>query len=110
MARDQTEIPTMSSEASDFDSSSQSQAGSESASSSSQLSDLAEVNEAFNTSQPPKLGRLELPPTHRVYVGNLFFEATVDSLKHFAEPVGEIEEAVIQRDRRGLSKGYVYQP
>lgn len=99
----------MSSEASDFDSSSQSQAGSESASSSSQLSDLAEVNEAYNTSQPPKLGRLELPPTQRVYIGNVFFEATEESLKHFAEPIGEIQEVVIHRDRRGLSKGYVYQ-
>lgn len=86
-------------------SSSQFSADSESGSIDSQTPDLAEVNEAFNASQPPKQGRLELPPTASIYLGNIFFEATEDSLKTFAEPVGEIQEVKIQRDRRGLSKG-----
>ena len=98
----------MSSEISELDTSSQNSSGSNSGSISSQFSDPAEVDEAFNTSQPPKQGRVELPPTQRIYLGNIFFEATEESLRTFAEPIGEIQEVVIHRDRRGLSKGYVY--
>ena len=69
---------------------------------------LAEADEAYSVSQPRKAKILELPPTQRVYIGNLFFEATEESLKDFIEPIGEVQEIMIQRDRRGLSKGCVH--
>ena len=68
---------------------------------------VAEAEEAYDVSQPWKNKNLHLKPTQRIYIGNLFFEATDEALKDFLDPIGEVQEITIQRDRRGLSKGSV---
>ena len=86
----------------------QSQSGSDSNLSGGEGSAISDAEDAYSVSQPRKQRTLELPPTQRIYIGNLFFEATEDSLKKFLDPIGEVQEIMIHRDRRGLSKGCVY--
>ena len=45
-----------------------------------------------------------------VYVGNLFFDVKAEDLRKEFEKVGEIENAKIIMDPRGLSKGFVNSP
>ena len=46
-------------------------------------------------------------PSKNVYVGNLFFDVRTDDLKREFSSAGEIVNAKIITDQRGLSKGYV---
>lgn len=48
---------------------------------------------------PPK-------PTSTLYVGNLYFETTPESLQELFSKQGEVTQSKIVYDGRGLSKGY----
>lgn len=47
------------------------------------------------------------PPSKCIYVGNLFFDVTVEDLKKEMQRFGTVVDARIITDNRGLSKGYV---
>lgn len=46
-------------------------------------------------------------PSKCLYVGNLFFDVTVEDLKKEMQRFGTVVDARIITDNRGLSKGYV---
>ena len=49
-------------------------------------------------------------PVPTVYVGNLFFDVTAETLEQKFAEVGPIRETKVMRDGRGLSKGFVDYP
>ncbi|MDI1491270.1 MAG: hypothetical protein OHK93_002479 [Ramalina farinacea] len=50
----------------------------------------------------------ESPPVPTVYVGNLFFDVTAETLEQKFAEAGPIRETKVMRDGRGLSKGFGY--
>ena len=52
----------------------------------------------------------ENAPVPTVYVGNLFFDVTAETLEQKFAEVGPIKETKVMRDGRGLSKGFVDDP
>lgn len=52
----------------------------------------------------------ESPPVPTVYVGNLFFDVTAETLEQKFAEAGPIRETKVMRDGRGLSKGFVSYP
>lgn len=46
-------------------------------------------------------------PGYGLFVRNMVFEANEDHLREAYEKYGEITKAVVARDARGLSRGYV---
>lgn len=47
------------------------------------------------------------PPSKSLYVGNLFFDVTVEDLKKEFQRFGTVNDIRVIVDNRGLSKGYV---
>ena len=49
----------------------------------------------------------EVAPTNKLYIGNIFFDVTVDDLEKEFSRFGTISDLKLIRDAKGLSKGYV---
>lgn len=61
---------------------------------------------AYPQRRSSALAEQDLQPSTKVYVGNLFFEATEDDIRqHFEERPGSIKSVKLAFDHRGLSKG-----
>ena len=45
------------------------------------------------------------PPSNIVYIGNLFFDATDEDLRREFSKAGEVVNATVKKDARGLSRG-----
>lgn len=52
-------------------------------------------------------GRDFVSPSKSLYVGNLFFDVTIEDLKKEMQRFGTVLDVRIIMDNRGLSKGYV---
>lgn len=66
----------------------------------------AGIASAIAGSDHSRDGRMD-QPAHTLYVGNLFFDVTVDALKREMERFGTVKSIKLIHDGRGLSKGYV---
>lgn len=76
------------------------------------LSSAAGLGSSSYSSRGPSRGGFaqqeESEPSKTVYVGNLFFDVRAEDLRKEFEKAGEVIDAKIINDQRGLSKGFVY--
>ncbi|OAA60976.1 nucleic acid-binding protein [Niveomyces insectorum RCEF 264] len=68
--------------------------------------DAAETTQPSETSEMPKIENRETP--YGVYINNLIFDATEESLGEAFGHYGPLTKVAIARDARGLNRGYAF--
>lgn len=59
------------------------------------------------STRSPRQSSSPAEPNNVLYIGNLYYEVTVEQLKRVFSRFGEIDNVKIVYDNRGLSRGYV---